>query len=130
MMSERDHCVRAFAIGAVGYSLIELLARRHTHWTMAVTGGLCFMLMHKICRKHKARTWQFKCLVAAGLVTSVEFLVGILVNRVMKWAVWDYSDRYMNLLGQICPRFSVYWFLLGLPIIALSNALARRCDQA
>jgi len=124
-MTERDHCLCAFAIGAVGYTLIELLARRRTHWTMTLTGGLCFMLMHKFLRWQRARRWTFKCLVGAGLITAVEFAVGLLVNKIMKWDVWDYSDRCLNVLGQICPRFTGYWFLMGIPMIALSNALAR-----
>lgn len=129
MTTERDHDLRAFAIGAVSYSLIELLARRRTHWTMTVTGGLCFMLMHRFCRKHKARTRLFKCAVSSALITGIEFAVGVIVNRVMKWSVWDYSDRALNLMGQICPRFSFYWFLMGLPIIWLSDRLAKSLQR-
>ena len=29
-----------FAIGAVSYSLIEILWRGYTHWTMMITGGI------------------------------------------------------------------------------------------
>lgn len=123
LTNERRQDLRAFAIGAVGYSLIELAYRRRTHWTMAVTGGLCFMLMHKICRRHRQKSRWFKCAVGAALITSVEFVVGCIVNLALKWAVWDYSACRLNLLGQICPQFSVIWFFLCLPITWLSNLL-------
>ena len=31
----------AFAVGATGYPCIEILARGHTHWSMALLGGIC-----------------------------------------------------------------------------------------
>ena len=30
-----------FSVGAAGYSALEIAVRGHTHWTMAVLGGLC-----------------------------------------------------------------------------------------
>ncbi len=125
-MTERERDLRAFAVGAVGYSLIELMYRRRTHWTMALTGGVCFVLMHKLCRRHKKARRLHKCLAGAALITAVEYAVGHVVNRVMRWNVWDYSGRRFNLHGQICPRFTLYWFLLGLPVTRLSEALERR----
>ena len=32
-----------FAFGGVVYNVIELLYRGHTHWTMFILGGLCFV---------------------------------------------------------------------------------------
>lgn len=124
-MTERRQCLRAFAIGAVGYSAIELLYRRRTHWTMAVTGGLCFMLMHKVCRKYRAKPLLFKCAVGAGVITAIELAVGMVVNRVLKWGVWDYSGNFLNFKGQICPLFTGMWFLLGVPMVKLSGVLER-----
>lgn len=123
MLTKQD--ARAFTIGAVGYSLIELAVRRKTHWSMAVTGGLCFLMMHRICKRHRAKSRARKCLMGAALITGMEYAVGCLVNRMMKWDVWDYSDRWFNLKGQICPRFTGYWFLLGIPMIWISDRLAK-----
>ncbi len=36
-----------------------------------------------------------------------EFITGILVNKVMHWHVWDYSDQPFQLMGQICIPFAV-----------------------
>lgn len=52
--------------------------------------------------------------VAMGLcMTLIEFLAGLIFIHGMKVKLWDYSDRRGNILGLICPQFSVYWTLLG-----------------
>ena len=126
MTDKQNQDLRAFAIGAAGYSLMELAYRRRTHWTMALTGGLCFALIHKLYRRRPARAKWAKCLIGAGLITSVEFAVGLLVNKLLNWDVWDYSGSRFNLLGQVCPKTSLCWFALGLPMIHLSNWLSKR----
>ena len=55
--------------------------------------------------------------------------MGIVVNRILKWNVWDYSDRILNVIGQICPRFAMYWFLLNLPLIPLFRFLDTKCFE-
>ncbi len=42
--------------------------------------------------------------------------MGLICNRMLGMGIWDYSDRWGNLWGQICPRFSFYWFLLCIPV--------------
>jgi len=40
--------------------------------------------------------------------------------------VWDYSDRRWNVYGQICPLYSLLWFVLSafaLLLIQVVNAL-------
>ena len=34
-----------FLLGAAGYSLLEVLWRGYTHWTMGVTGGLFLAIL-------------------------------------------------------------------------------------
>ena len=57
------------------------------------------------------------CAAGALLITGIELAVGLLCNRCLHWAVWDYSDQWGNLWGQICPQFSFYWFLLSIPLL-------------
>jgi len=115
-----------FGIGAIGYSLIELAARGRTHWTMTLTGGACAVMLYSAHKRLKNKGIWIRCGAGAAIITAAEFAVGIIVNRMLKWGVWDYSDRWMNVLGQICPRFSVYWFLLNLPLIPLFDLLDTR----
>lgn len=115
-----------FGIGAVGYSLIELAARGHTHWTMTLTGGACAVALYHAHRRMKVRSIWARCGAGALIITAAELGVGIIANRLLKWNVWDYSDRFMNVLGQICPRFTVYWFLLNIPMVWLFRWLDER----
>ena len=113
-----------FFLGGSAYGAIELLWRGHTHWTMIVTGGLCYVIIYLIASHGKmGRLGQYALCAAA--VTGVEFVIGIVVNRILGWGVWDYTDRRFNLCGQICLRYTLYWFLLSVPGCALSRLLYR-----
>ena len=54
-----------------------------------------------------------KCLICAALMTLVEYLAGLFSLKVYHNRLWDYSNRWGNIQGIICPRFSLYWGLLG-----------------
>ena len=63
---------------------------------------------------------QIAAQAAAASLTGLEFAVGCLVNRTFGWRVWDYSARGGHVLGQICPMFSIVWFIISLSVIPLS----------
>lgn len=112
-----------YLIGSVGYSAVEILWRGFTHWTMAVTGGVCFTLLHLLNGKmHTKPLWK-KCLAGSGIITGVEFTVGCIVNLTFHLNVWDYSSMAGNLLGQVCPLYSILWFFLCIPVMWISNRL-------
>lgn len=114
-----------FAIGAGGYGWIETLYRGKTHWSMYLTGGLCFVLVCSLSLKHKnAPLWKI-CLAGALMITIIELFVGLLVNVKLGWKVWDYSRQSFNLFGQICPSFSILWFLLCFPVCSAIRFLHR-----
>lgn len=113
-----------FFLGGSAYGAIELLWRGHTHWTMIVTGGVCFVAMYLIAsRSRMGRLEQY--ILCALIVTAVELVIGIVVNKGLGWDVWDYTDRRFNLWGQICLRYTLYWFVLSVPACALSRFLYR-----
>ncbi len=99
----------AFLCGCFLYSLIEIVSRGYTHWSMTLTGGVCLAFIYYITNETRMNT-IVKCLTGAIFITSMEFIVGCIVNLKMHWNVWDYSDMPVNLLGQICIPFSVIWF--------------------
>lgn len=113
-----------FIFGAIGYGSIEMLWRGHTHWTMLLLGGVCLYLIYLISTRMREKLWQ-KLLMCAAAISALEFAVGCLVNLRLGWAVWDYSDMPYNLLGQICPTFSLMWLLLSLPCVYASRFIYR-----
>ncbi len=113
-----------FSTGFAGYPLLEMLWRGHTHWSMALAGGLVLLLLYPSCTAKRVR---FICLKTALCITAVELLFGILFNLILGQKVWDYSDRRWNLWGQICLPYSFLWFLLGIPILLLCRGLCVLC---
>lgn len=69
------------------------------------------------------KPYVIRAVFCAVGISAVEFAAGIVLNRVLKLGVWDYSRQPLNILGQICPLYSVYWFLLSLAVIFLGNKL-------
>ena len=112
-------------LGSLGYCAIELLWRGYSHWTMTVTGGVCFMLIYLTNRQMRGCSLLKRCIVCAVDVTAVELMVGCIVNLILDWNVWDYSDMAFSFMGQICLGFAVLWFLLSIPVIFLSEAMQK-----
>ena len=42
------------------------------------------------------------------------------------WNVWSYADRPLNVLGQICPLYSLFWFLLAIPGVWLGRTVRQK----
>ena len=114
-----------YLTGSLGYSLIELLWRGFTHWTMALTGGVCFLLLYLVNRRHPHENLLVKCLRGTYLITAIEFMVGCVVNLLLDWKVWDYSQSFGNIMGQICPLYSLLWFFLCIHVYHLAGKLHR-----
>ena len=47
------------------------------------------------------------------LMTVVEFLAGLIFIRGLHVKLWDYSNRKGNIMGLICPTFSLIWLVVG-----------------
>ncbi len=102
-----------FIIGACGYVLIELLYRGHSHWSMALCGGICLCGICSVNKRLSAHTLWLRAGVSTAIITAVEFVCGCIVNLLFGLNVWDYSDMPLNLLGQICLPFCTIWFALS-----------------
>jgi hypothetical protein len=118
-----------FATGAVGYSALEILARGYTHWTMTLLGGLCLLAVVGIGHRLADTPLPVQAALGAGVITAAELCTGLLVNLVLGWRVWDYSAEPGHFLGQICPRYSVYWFFLCVAVLGTARLAARRHAQ-
>lgn len=124
-MSKFKEYFMCFALGAVIYGLVEVVVRGYTHWTMAIAGGIVMVIFNLISRKTNL-TLFVRCLVGAGVITAVEFAFGMVVNVVLGWNVWDYSDKPLNVMGQICPFFSLGWFFISIPAFWLCRIIENR----
>lgn len=113
--------IKKFCFGAGSYGIIEILYRGHTHWTMPLTGGICFTVLCDVMKKLKSCSLLKKCVIGSMIITSIEFICGYIVNLILGLKVWDYSKNKCNILGQICLLYSVMWAFLTIPICAFAN---------
>lgn len=111
-----------FLVGGIIYSIIEVFFRGHTHWTMFIVGGMCFILLglqNEVTDWEMSLFWQA---VNGGIIiTFVEFITGCIVNLCLGWNIWDYSNMPFNILGQICLPFSIIWCLISVLGIVMDD---------
>lgn len=112
-----------FCLGGGSYVVLELLWRGRSHYSMFLAGGSCFLLLGNLRR----RRGGYPVITGAGLVTLVELITGLLVNRDHR--VWDYRQLPMNLLGQVCLPFSLLWIPVSAGAMVLYDVAARRFDS-
>lgn len=104
-----------FLLGGTIYSIIEVVSRGFTHWSMTLTAGIALMIMYHHYAAHPDEGLLMKCLFGMVTITLCELVSGIILNLILHWDVWDYSHMYLNFLGQICPTFTAAWFLISVP---------------
>ncbi len=123
------NAILAFLGGLVAYPIIELLYRQWTHWTMSILGGFCFMAAYLVYEALEGRPLWWRAVVSGVIITELEFITGVIVNLQLHWHVWDYSQLWGNVAGQICPLFSFFWILLSLGDMLLIRAIKRHVGK-
>lgn len=107
-----------FTIGGGLYFLLEIMYRGYSHWSMFMLGGSCFICIG-LLNEWLPRTtpvW-IQALIGGGIITILEFVTGYIVNILLGWKIWDYSNLPLNVLGQICLPFCILW--IGIAAIAI-----------
>lgn len=111
-------------IGGFIYVCLELLWRGRSHWTMFVLGAVCFVILGCI---NELLTWSMpiwkQAAIGTAIITVLEFATGCVVNLWLGWNVWDYSNTFMNLLGQICLPYIILWIPVAIFGIVLDDYL-------
>lgn len=104
------------------YITIEVFFRGYSHWTMFLLGAFCGIMIGLI---NNVLPWKTPLILQAVLggviVTLNEFIFGYILNIKLGLGIWDYSNMWGDVLGQICPLFSVCWCVLSLVAIVLDD---------
>jgi len=108
-----------FVLGGFFYGLVEVLYRGYTHWSMILTGGAVLLTFYLLLPYLFNINLFLAAATGALIITLYEFSMGCIVNLWFKWGVWDYRHCPGNILGQICPQYSAYWFVLCLAFFTL-----------
>lgn len=96
------------------YMGLELIWRGRTDLAMWVVGGLCATLIGRLNEPDRfpdMKIWQ-QSIVGVLITLTVEFISGMYLNVYKHFNIWDYTDIWGNLYGQICIPYAILWFLL------------------
>ena len=52
-------------------------------------------------------------LIMGVAMTLIEYIAGLIFIKGMKIKLWDYTNRWGNIQGIICPLFSFFWLLVS-----------------
>lgn len=116
-------------LGGLGGSIyygIELAYRGFSHWSMFLLGGICMIFISKQGQwcQWKDPLWLqvSRCTL---FVMCSEFITGLIVNKWMKWGVWDYSQLRYQIFGQVCLVFTAIFAVLCLLGIGICRLLEK-----
>ena len=114
--------------GTLGY-LIELIFRRivHKKWVnpgfltgpclpLYGVGTLCLFIISSLDYSFiSSPVWRavFVIAIITAAMTLVEYITGLIFIKGMNIKLWDYSDRWGNIQGIICPLFTLFWGIIG-----------------
>ena len=72
-----------------------------------------------------SQAWDIivRILIIGVGMTLVEFIAGLIFIKGMGIKLWDYSNRKGNIMGIICPIFSLAWLAVGCLYYFLLNPI-------
>ena len=111
------------SVGCWGYPMLEYAWRGWSHWSMALAGGICCGLLGTISDHLQGHRLPVRCAAGCAAITGIELIFGCIFNLGLHMQVWDYSEEWLNLGGQICARYAILWFLLSAPLMTLTDRL-------
>ncbi len=112
-----------FYLGGMAYFFLEFAWRGRSHGSMFLLGGVCFVLIGLLYRRLRLPL-PVKVILAAALITALELLTGLAVNR--NYAVWDYRSLPYQFLGQISLVYSLLWMPVSLAAMGLYHWISEK----
>ncbi len=97
------------------------------------TGPVCPIYGVGICLSYlllgTIKNFFLLTLLSMAVATIVEFAVGLLTDRALGKRLWDYRSEQGNILGYVCPRFSLIWGVVCAAVIKLIPRLNPLIDR-
>ena len=116
-MSKLKYLLKEFILFLIGggiYYLFEILWRGYSHWTMFILGGICFVIIGLLNEQYDYNMPLVEQMFSSMIIiTTLEFISGVILNIILKMNIWDYSNMPFNLFWQICIPFMIIWFFLS-----------------
>lgn len=116
-----------FWFGGSFYVTLEVFYRGYSHISMFVLAGVVFSLVGLL---NEVFPWEFDLvwqdIIGTGVALIGEYFTGMLVNVKLGLNIWDYSNEFLNLNGQICLKFGLIWIPLILLAIVMDDIIRWR----
>ncbi|GAA0181708.1 hypothetical protein SH2C18_42050 [Clostridium sediminicola] len=71
-------------------------------------GSLTIVMIMQLDSKF-VHSLSIKLFIAIIAVTLLEYITGVLSEKVLSRRLWDYSDNILNIQGHVCIHFSILW---------------------
>ena len=87
--------------------------------------GLALMFAISLIPIHTGHAWLdalLIILIMGAMMTVIAYIAGLIFIKGMKIKLWDYSNRWGNIQGIICPLFSFLWLLVAAGFYFLMSA--------
>ena len=124
MMDKFKKYLFLFWFGGTFYITLETIWRGYSHWTMGILAGIVFILIGLLNEVYNWHTDLLLQIAIGTLIATIsEFVAGCILNLWLKWNIWDYSDMWGNVLGQICPLFIMIWIPITFLAIILDDVI-------
>lgn len=116
--------------GGILYFYLEIAFRGFSHYSMFLCGGICFAIISEfgkqVLKNNNIIPVILKIMFVGSLViTTLEYITGIIFNVYLGQEVWDYSDLKYNVDGQICAIYSLLWAVLSLICVCFGEVLEK-----
>ena len=129
--------LKNFMIYCVGFTLYQTMeglfkmffSHHAESFTMGILGGLSILLIGGLNRFKKYQPpIPLQMIIGGLIITLLEFVTGCIFNLWLlpmlgKPIIWDYSNIPGNILGQICPQFTIIWMFLSIIAIFVDDYL-------
>ena len=118
-----------FVIGSLGGWVIELFFRRFVAQKKWMNPGfltgpylpiygfgvLVLYAVSNIPLGIDGHIWDviIRIIIIGVGMSLIEFIAGLIFIKGLGIKLWDYSSRKGNIMGIICPSFSIIWLIIG-----------------
>ena len=102
-----------FIMGSI-YMVLEGMWRGWTHISMLLVGGIAAFFIGKLNEQptfYNRKMWE-QCVIGTLIILILEFVSGVILNIWLQLGIWNYSNTWGNVLGQICIPYALIWFFL------------------
>lgn len=108
--------------GGSFYVTLEVFWRERSHWTMFLLAAFVFVVLGLL---NEVWNWNLltQTIVGTIIATASEFVTGCIFNLWLGWHIWDYSGLPGNVLGQICPQFTLLWLIIVIFAIVVDDVI-------